>query len=245
MNILVIGPHPDDQEIGMGGSIALLASQGHNVLLVDMTDGCPTPVGDRPTRLQEAAEAARVLGVRRVLLDLPNRKVEHTLDARHRLAGVIRAHQSHVLFVPHPLDAHPDHLATTRIAIDARFDAKLTKTTFPDHPDLAGSAQKPIYPFWLFFYYCSHLRRVPDPSFLLDVSDFAARKLQALRAYRSQFELNPNNHGLVERVGAQDAFFGSRIGAAAAEPFFAQEPLGLMNLTGLLMAGVRQAEPTV
>src|SRR5262245_60946748 len=116
MNILVVGPHPDDQELGMGGTIARLAEQGHQVLLLDMTNGEPTPRGNPETRAKEAAAAARALSaptnpVKRVLLDLPNRRVEHTIAARHKVAAVIRSHQPQVLFVPYGEDAHPDHLA--------------------------------------------------------------------------------------------------------------------------------------
>ena len=233
-NILVIGPHPDDQEIGMGGTIALLAAQGHDVLILDVTDGCPTPQGDRETRLREAAAAALELSppgkpIRRVLLDLPNRRVEHTIENRHKVAGVIRAHQASILFVPHPLDAHPDHLAVTAIAQDARFDAKLTRQPMPG--DLG---RPPLYPTWLFYYYCSHLRRVPDPTFIVDTSKHAADKFRAVSAYRSQFELNPLNHGAPDRFAQMDAYFGSRIGAAAGEPFFSHEPLGLSSLAGVL-----------
>lgn len=228
MNILVIGPHPDDQELGMGGTIALLASQGHDVLLLDVTDGCPTPRGDRPTRLKEAADAAAALGVRRHLLDLPNRRVEHTVENRHKVAGVIRAHQAQVLFLPHPEDAHPDHLAVTRIAEDARFDAKLTKL------DLPGDGGKPpLYPRWVFYYYCSHLRRVPDPTFVMDISAFEERKMAAIAAYRSQFAENPVNMQVPEWISAGDRYFGSRIGTRAGEPFWCREPLGLSSLAGL------------
>lgn len=237
-NILVIGPHPDDQEIGMGGTIALLAAQGHDVLILDMTDGCPTPVGDRPTRLAEAAAAARELSppgkrIERVLLDLPNRRVEHTLGARHAVAGVIRAHQASVLFMPYPEDAHPDHVATTRIAEDARFDAKLTKVEMPAPP---GGAEvgPPIYAAWVFYYYCSHLRSVPSPSFVMDTSAHAGAKRRAIEAYRTQFELNPRNAGFPERMSAMDAYFGSRIGAAAGEPFFTREPLRLSSLASVI-----------
>ncbi len=246
-NILVIGPHPDDQELGMGGAIARLAAQGHHVLLCDMTDGCPTPVGDRPTRLAEAAEAATRLSptpeelaaggkpVKRVLLDLKNREVQHTLDARHRLAGLIRAHQAQVLFVPHPEDAHPDHLAVTRIAVDARFDAKLTKVQMPT-PAGYQNIGEPIYPKWLFYYYCSHLRRVPDPTFCIDTTGFAARKRRAVEAYRTQFEMSPNpaNRALPERLMAGDIYFGSRIGTETAEPFSSSEPIGLGGLRDIV-----------
>jgi N-acetylglucosamine malate deacetylase 1 len=232
-NILVIGPHPDDQEIGMGGTIALLAAQGHDVLLCDMTDGCPTPVGDRPTRLAEAAEAAKVLGVKRVLLDLPNRRVQHTLEARHTVAGLIRAHQATIVFCPHPEDAHPDHLATTRIVEDARFDAKLTKIEMPVPPGF-GTIGPPLYPKWLFYYYCSHLRRMPDPTFLIDTSATHEAKVRAVLAYRSQFIDNEKNRSVVEWLAAEDRFLGSRIGTRAAEGFWTREPLGLTGLSGIL-----------
>ena len=231
--ILVIGPHPDDQEIGMGGTIALLIAQGHDVLLCDMTDGCPTPVGDRPTRLAEAAEAAKVLGVKRVLLDLPNRRVQHTLEARHMVAGLIRAHQATIVFCPHPEDAHPDHLATTRIVEDARFDAKLTKVEMPVPPGFAEIGP-PLYPKWLFYYYCSHLRRMPDPTFLIDTTTTHESKIRAILAYKSQFVDHAKNRDVVEWLRAQDLYLGSRIGCKAAEGFFTKEPLGLTGLSSVL-----------
>jgi bacillithiol biosynthesis deacetylase BshB1 len=232
-NVLVIGPHPDDQELGMGGTIARLASQGHDVLLLDVTDGCPTPRGDRPTRLAEAAEAAKELSgpgktIRRVLLDLPNRRVVHSIESRHAIAGVIRAHQASVLFIPHPEDAHPDHLAVTRNAEDARFDAKLTSLSLPG--DLG---KPPLYPRWVFYYYCSHLRKVPDPSFIMDISGFEERKARAIAAYKSQFAQNPLNVQVPEWIAAADRYFGSRIGTGAGEPFWCREPLGLTGLDGL------------
>src|SRR5215468_5602587 len=132
-SILVVGPHPDDQELGMGGTIARLAAQGHRVTLLDMTNGEPTPHGTPEIRAREAAAAAAALSppppgspVTRRLLGgdgLPNRSVEHTLKARHLVAGVIRSVQAQIVFVPYEEDAHPDHRAVTRIVEDARFDA--------------------------------------------------------------------------------------------------------------------------
>ena len=122
-SILVIGPHPDDQELGMGGSIVRLARQGHKLHLVDMTNGEPTPFGSVETRAKEAAAAAKVMGVGRTLLGLKNREVVHDVPSRHRLAAVVRLHRPDWMFVPYPVDAHPDHVAVTRIGEDARFDA--------------------------------------------------------------------------------------------------------------------------
>lgn len=240
LNILVIGPHPDDQEIGMGGTIAKLAALGHHVLILDLTDGSPTPHGDRATRLIEAEAARKALcppqgtQVRRVLLDLPNRTLTHTIEARHMVAGVIRAHQASILFMPHPEDAHPDHLAATRICQDARFDAKLTKIDMPTPPGYA-SIGPPIYPKWCFYYYCSHLRSVPQPSFIMDTTGYAERKYESLRAYQTQFFANPKNAGVIDWIQAEDKFFGSRIGTQTGEAFWTREPIGLTDLGSLCM----------
>lgn len=224
-NIIVFGPHPDDQELGMGGTIARLAEQGHEILLCDMTDGEPTPHGDPQTRAKEAAQAARILGVRRILLNLPNRKLEHSLEARHMVAGVIREHQADIIFAPYFEDAHPDHIATTRIVEDARFDAKLTKTGIPGEP---------IYPRWLFYYYCTHLRHVANPSFCIDITPQLQRKLDSIRAYESQFVTPVRNRRIVEWIEQAAGYFGSRIGTQAAEPFYTREPLGLTSLASII-----------
>ena len=264
--ILVVGPHPDDQELGMGGTIARLAEQGHDVLLLDMTDGEPTPYGDPATRAREAHAAAEALSpdpathpegkpVRRVQLGLRNRFVEHTIEARHAVAGVIRAHQAQILFVPYFEDAHPDHLAVTRIVEDARFDAKLTGIEMPIPDSLRPQASelkpqdstlrpqdsglktqdfpKPCHPRWLFYYYCTHLRITPQPSFVFDVTGCEAKKRAAILAYHSQFVANRKNRPVVEWVMNATQFFGSRIGTAAGEPFFAREPVGLRGFGAL------------
>ena len=223
-SILVVGPHPDDQELGMGGAIARLAEQGHDVHLLDMTNGEPTPHGDPETRAKEADKAAAILGVGRTCIDLPNRYVEHTVEARHKVAGVIRERQVEIMFIPFMHDAHPDHLATTRIAEDARFDAKLTRIGLPGQP---------IYPKWLFYYYCTHLRWVADPSFLIDITGYTECKREAITAYETQFVIPEKNRRVVEWINAADQYFGSRIGTDAAEAFYTKEPIGLTGLGSL------------
>lgn len=228
-NILVVGPHPDDQEAGMGATVARLADQGHRVLLLDMTNGEPTPLGDPETRAREAEAARAVLSapgnpVQRRLLGLPNRTVEHTLEARRLVAGVIREHRADIIFTPFFEDAHPDHRAVTRIVEDARFDAKLTKTDMPGEP---------IYPRWLFYYYATHLRWVANPSFCIDATGYEDRKIAAVTAYETQF-VRANAH-VVEWIRAGMSYMGSRIGTKAAEPFFTKEPLGLTALSDLAL----------
>ncbi|MBC8523345.1 PIG-L family deacetylase [PVC group bacterium] len=224
-NILVVGPHPDDQELGMGGTIAKFANEGHEVLLLDMTSGEPTPHGSPEIRAKESATAAAILGVKRTTVNLPNRFVEQSIPARHAVAAVIREHQAEIIFAPYFEDAHPDHIATTRIVEDARFDAKLTKI------DLAG---EPIYPKWLFYYYCTHLRIVPNPSFLIDTTNYSNCKRDAIVAYESQFVIPEKNRPIVDWVEAQDKYFGGRLRTETAEPFFTREPIGLTDLKSLV-----------
>jgi len=214
----------------MGGSIIRLARQGHNVLLLDVTDGEPTPLGSIEQRRKEWTEAARIMGVERRLINLKNREVEHALAARHLVAGVIREHGSEIVFTPYPEDAHPDHRAATRIVEDARFDAKLRKANLPGEP---------TYPKWLFYYYATHLRWVADPSFCLDISEEIDAKIEAINAYESQFVWPENNRRVVEWLRQMNGYFGSRIGTAYAEPFFTKEPVGLTGLEGLVMANDR------
>ncbi|HMN95577.1 MAG TPA: PIG-L family deacetylase [Phycisphaerales bacterium] len=224
LRILVVAPHPDDAELAMGGTLAKLVDDGHDVLVADMTDGEPTPHGTPLIRARETEAATQILGVKRTNLGFRNRFVEHSIEARHRVAGLIRTHRASVLFAPHPEDAHPDHLATTRIVEDARFDAKLTRIELPGEP---------IYPRWLFHYYATHLRRVADPTFLIDVTGYEERKRKAILCYHSQFIANERNRGVLQWVDAALRYFGSRAGVAAAEPFSCREPIALTALDRL------------
>jgi bacillithiol biosynthesis deacetylase BshB1 len=220
-SILVIGPHPDDQELGMGGTIARLAAQGHTVHVLDMTNGEPTPGGSVEMRAKESAEAGRILGVQRSLLGLPNRQVVHNLESRHKLAAVIRLHRPNILFLPYPTDAHPDHVAVTRIGEDARFDAKLTRSNIPGEP---------WHPKRIIYYFCTHLRMNFVPSFCIDISDQIDTKMAAIAAYKSQFPTNE----LPEMVRNLCAYFGGRIGTRYAEPFYSHEVLGFSGIDQLV-----------
>jgi N-acetylglucosamine malate deacetylase 1 len=256
--IVVFGPHPDDQELGMGGTIAKLAQQGHHVLLCDVTNGEPTPLGSPEIRKRETAAATDVLSpdltqhpdavpLTRLLLGLKNREVEHTIANRHKVAAVIRAWQADILFTTFDIDAHPDHRAVTRVVEDARFDSKLSKITMPAPVDQwtgttlqapgvedGGAQTTPCYPKWLFYYYATHLRWVADPSFVFDITGAMETKLNAIRAYHTQFVLPEKNRRVVEWVEAAATYFGSRIGTTHGEPFFTKEPVGLGSLDSLV-----------
>ena len=225
MNIAVIAAHPDDAELGLGATIALLVSQGHRVIIIDASNGEPTPFGDVATRAHEAAQAATILGVERVNLGLTNRAITHDLASRHALAAQLRLNTIDIMFVPHPLDAHPDHVALTKICVDARFDAKLTKCAIP------GQAH---HPRRLYHYFCTHLKHVPQPDFIVDCAGFAQIKMQAIAAYKSQFQANAKNHSIANWVESMGRFYGSRINSEFGEPITSPECVGVRDIAALL-----------
>lgn len=219
VDVMCIGAHPDDVEIGMGGTIAGMVRRGLNVAIVDLTDGEPTPHGTRETRLAEASAAAKVLGISdRRILSQPNRYLFDNVDARTELAEVMRELRPATLYVPYPEDAHPDHIAAAQIALGARFYSKFTKT------EMSG---EPHFPSRVYRYMAVHARLVRDPSFIVDITPDLETKIEALSAYKSQFASNPANTGLVDMVAGMAGMWGAMARVEAGEPFFAIEPLAV------------------
>lgn len=211
--ILCIGAHPDDVEIGMGGTVAGLASRGHDVLLLDLTNGEPTPRGSVETRMREAAASAEVLGVRRRTLDMPNRYLEDTIENRYKVASQIREFRPNYIFAPYFDDAHPDHIAAGHLSEASRFYAKLTKTEMP---------HEPWFPKRVIFYFPVHLRLRKEPSFLNNISDELEKKEKAIRCYESQFA-GAGKEEFIELVLNENRYWGFQGGCRAAEPFFQKE----------------------
>jgi bacillithiol biosynthesis deacetylase BshB1 len=227
LDCLVIAPHPDDAEIGMGGAIALARAEGRRVGILDLTDGEPTPHGSRETRSRETEAASAAIGIDwRRCLGLPNRSLEHTLDARWALASVIRETRPRVLFAPYWEDAHPDHVAATQLTEAARFWAKLTKTDMPGEPHWTPH---------IFYYFSLHLRVVERPSFVLDVSDHMETKLRAVACYDSQFghAAASARPSVIDQLRSRGRYWGWAIGADYGEPFMSREAIGLRSLRNL------------
>lgn len=224
--ILAIGPHPDDVEIAMGGTICLLHAQGHEVVICDLTNGEPTPVGTPERRAAEAAEASRLLGVtRRVTLDLPNRYLQDTIEARAAVAEVIRDVRPDVLAVPYWVDAHPDHVAACALAEAARFTAKLTRTS------LRGA---PHYPTRVYHFFSTHYRLHVKPAFIVDISPYMDVKMAAIGAYVSQFSPERGNTWVLDEIRERCAYWGRLIGRRYGEPFACREEIGLARWDGLV-----------
>jgi bacillithiol biosynthesis deacetylase BshB1 len=228
LDVLVVAPHPDDAELGMAGAICRLLAEGRTVGVLDLTSGEPTPHGSPEIRARETEAASRVLGLSwRENLGLPNRSLEATLEARAQLAEVMRRERPRWLFAPYWEDAHPDHVAATALVEAARFWAKLTKTT------LAGA---PHYPERILYYYCLHLRVLPEPAFVLDISEYWDRKQSAIECYHSQFIAGKPEEppSFMDRVRDRASTWGWSIGARYGEAFASREPVALAGMRDLL-----------
>ena len=229
LDALVIAPHPDDAELGMGGTIIRLLGQGWKVGVLDLTSGEPTPRGTPERRVAETAAANEALGGPwRENLGLPNRSLEPTLEHRRTLAAMFRRVRPRLLFAPFWEDAHPDHTAATRLVEEARFWSKLSKSDIPGEP---------FHPSRVLYYFSVHLRIVERPSFLVDISDQLDAKLAALRCYRSQLVDNQlaGRPGVIDSVCDRTRFWGHSVGVRHAEPFASREPIGLTGLDQLLL----------
>lgn len=229
LDVLVVAPHPDDAELGLAGTILAMRAEGRRVGVLDLTSGEPTPLGSPETRQKETAEATRLLGIDwRMNLNLPNRSLEATLEYRRRLAEVFRKTRPALIFAPYWEDAHPDHIAATKMVEEARFWSKLSKT------DMAG---EPFHPARILYYFSVHLRIVERPAILLDISGYVNQKRQVLEAFHSQLVANQpvGKPGVIDRVLDRNRFWGIMAGVDSAEPFASREPVGLKSLRDMAL----------
>lgn len=223
LDILVFAAHADDAEIGMGGTIAKHVRAGDRVGIVDLTRAEMSSNGDPETRLREAAEASRILGLAaRDNLGLPDRGLAVRPEMIDRMVAAIRAYRPRLVFAPYGIDRHPDHVACSRMAEEAVFSAKLRRY-MPDTP--AWNAEQLVF----YFINDAHV-----PQLLVDVTETQAIKMDALRAYRSQFMPDgddrvetPLTAAYLEAVVARDRLLGQPKRYAYAEGFIPKGPLAL------------------
>ena len=209
--ILIVAPHPDDAELGMGGTIAKMLDSGWDVTIVDLTDGEPTPFGSRQIRHEETNKSNAILGIKnRICLGMPNRYLQANLENRKKLSEIIRLNQPDLLFGPVLPDWHPDHKAAAELVEGARFEAKFHKT------DMAG------VPHWtpgMYGYYSTHRPGYDNPLFVVDITDYWERKIKAIEAYQSQLQNSVNQVSLLEKAEVVCRYFGQCAGVKYAEPF--------------------------
>ena len=221
LDLLVVAAHPDDAEISVGGVIVSSVAAGRRVGVLELTDGEPTPRGTVARRASETAAATEVLGLAwRGNLGLPNRSLQADLGARRGLAEAFRLTRPGVILAPYWEDAHPDHVAASRLVDDARFWSKLSRT------EMAG---EPFWPPRLYYYFSIHLRIHPRPSFVFDISDHIDAKMQAIGCYRSQVIEGRSSESptLLEDIRDCARYWGWTIGRAHGEPLTSREEIGV------------------
>lgn len=225
LDILAFAAHPDDAELGCGGSLILAAEKGLKVSIADLSAAEMSSRGDVGTRRQETAEASKRLGLsERHNLDLPDTQIGS--DPAHQLLIIqlLRKTRPRIVLAPYWEDRHPDHAATGRLVREACFLAGVGKVG-------DGAPHRPTI---ICYYMISHPF---EPSFVVDVSTVWDRKVAAISAYESQFDptregpATPiSQPGFMQLMDARSIWFGKMIGAAYGEPYFMPGPVPLREL---------------
>jgi N-acetylglucosamine malate deacetylase 1 len=221
VDVLAFGPHPDDIEIGIGGTLAKHVMLGHRVALCDLTAGEMGSNGTVEERLAEAEASRTVLGARwRANLRLPDRGIGS--DASHILiaAEMVRRAHPRIVALPYWSDRHPDHVAASQLLTEAVFNAGLRR--YP----AAGAAWKPEAICYYF------INDSAPPSFVVDVSAQYAKKRRALACHASQFRPSGadavatrlTSERFAQLIESRDAQFGAQVGVAFAEGFIMRRP---------------------
>jgi N-acetylglucosamine malate deacetylase 1 len=222
VDLLVFGPHPDDIEIGLGGTVARHTAAGHRVALCDLTAGELSSNGTPEQRAVEAAEAARVLGAAlRENLGWPDGGIAATPPLIRSAVEAIRRHRPRTLAIPYWDDRHPDHVAASQVLRTAAFTSGLRRYV---------TGTDPWRPDWVCHYF---INDHAAPSFVVDVSAQYQIKRDALACYRSQFA--PSDEGATatrltaatfrQLIESRDAQFGALAGVAFAEGIVVREPV--------------------
>ncbi|MGH7200708.1 MAG: PIG-L family deacetylase [Planctomycetaceae bacterium] len=234
LDVIAVGAHPDDVEIACGGTLAKLVRQGHRVGIVDLTDGEPTPLSPGPeVRLAESAEAARILGVHvREMLGLPNRRLFDSFESRVALAKVFRRYRPQIvlgLADKTPM-ASPDHWQAMQITDAAVFYSRLSK--WDEHFD-----HLPVHTIRKQLWYPLGFQSLSLPEgggrFVVDISETLPIKLQAVRAYETQFP--PAKERVFRLIEGQAKLFGTSAGFEAGELFISPSLLGVRDLVETLV----------
>jgi len=236
LDVIAVGAHPDDAEIACGGTLARLVQQGYKVGIIDLTDGEPTPNSPGPhVRLEEAQKAAEILGMhKRVTLELPNRRLFDTFEARVALAKEFRKYRPSVIigFGDKTPMASPDHWQAMQITDAAIFYSRLSK--WDEHFD-----GLPVHVISVQLYYRLAFEPVTlhayPTQFTVDIGDMLETKLAAIRAYKTQFP--PAKEYVFDRIRGAALIAGAAAGYEAGETFISTRPLRTKDLMKLLFGG--------
>lgn len=218
LDLLVIAPHPDDGELGCGGTLARAKAEGLSTGILDLTRGEMGTKSTPEEREKEVAEASRILGLDfRGNLGLPDGGLADLPEPRLLLAGALRRLRPRIVLAPLEADRHPDHTAASRLVVAAVHFSALKKAPLEGEPHRVER---------LFFYPGNHPF---TPGFLVKISAFIDLWERAVLAYRSQFSGEAASETVgpkgVEARKALRRYWGNYLGVDYAEPFLSPLPL--------------------
>jgi bacillithiol biosynthesis deacetylase BshB1 len=231
VDLLIFAAHPDDAEIGMGGTIAKQVALGQKVVICDLTRAECSSNGTPEERQREAEHASAVLGTfSRYNLGFPDRGIEPgNQEQLVAIVKLIRTLRPRVVFAPHWVDRHPDHVACSQLVKEAVFNAKL-RNWHGEIEAQAWAVDRLVYYF---------INDVHKPDFIVDISEYQVQKMDGLRAYESQFTapstandfvVTPLNQAYLERVMSRDFLLGQANQVGYAEGFVSAQPLVVERL---------------
>ncbi|AYO56826.1 bacillithiol biosynthesis deacetylase BshB1 [Chryseobacterium sp. 6424] len=237
VDILAIGAHPDDVELGCGGTLAKMIAEGKTVAIVDLTQGELGTRGTNFTRAEEAAKASEILGISyRENLRMKDGFIQNTEEYQMKLVKVIRKYQPEIVLANAIDDRHPDHAKASKLVSDACFLAGLVKI----ETTAEGEQQVAWRPKHIFNYI--QWKPVP-PQFVVDISDFMDKKIEACLAYKTQF-YDPESKEPMTPIATKDFLesltyraqdLGRLSGVVYAEGFTSEKLIAFKNFDGIVL----------
>jgi bacillithiol biosynthesis deacetylase BshB1 len=241
LDVLAVGPHPDDLEITCGGTLAKLVKLGYRVGMIDLTSGEPTPRGTPEIRQREAEAARQVLGVPvRINLGLPNRVLMDAPEHRFALATQFRRLRPALVIglAGRTPAASPDHHQAHLLIEASRFYSQLTK--WDDRFDNTPPYRVPHLVYCPFPFDAE--QRHWHSTIVMDISDTFEQKLEAVRCYDSQFD-GERFARVRHFLTGTNVYFGSRCGFLYGELFALPTPVGTVDLCRLVHGGKGSPAP--
>jgi bacillithiol biosynthesis deacetylase BshB1 len=236
LDILAFGVHPDDVELGCAGTIMAAIDQGKKVGIVDLTRGELGTRGTPTTRTQEAAAAAKIMGVDvRENLDMADGFFTNDETHQRKIIALIRKYQPDIILANALEDRHPDHGRSAKLVSDAAFLSGLRKVE-TIHEGITQNAWRPAYTF----HYIQD--RFIQPSFVIDITAYMERKMEAVLAYGTQFtnadtsepQTYISSPQFLETVKARALMLGKRIGVGYAEGYITEKIIGFSNFDAII-----------
>jgi bacillithiol biosynthesis deacetylase BshB1 len=236
LDILAFGAHPDDVELGCGGTLLGAIAEGKKVGVIDLTKGELGTRGTTSQRLKEAQLASEVMGLTiRENLGMSDGFFLNDKEHQFAIIETIRRFQPTIIFCNAPEDRHPDHGRAASLVEEASFLSGLSKIKTTHN----GVEQEAWRPTQVFHYIQS---RSLTPNFVVDISAFMDKKMESILAHSSQF-YDPNSNepetfisgtAFLEFVKGRAKELGQQIGVQYAEGFITKKLLGIGTLDAII-----------